>query len=369
MKSYKTRLHDKIALLYGGYINISHLIDKRFDDNKTRIHSIFESKNENSYTNGTPNNNNKSKTLKKQIPIYSENAILYQSILKYSITFGTKEYFDLDFIAQEHLLKSCSIYQNYYQDSDTRTNDSNKRARVKSDIKPLMDNLIYLELVESKEANKLDTNREKELFYRFTEYGRLIALIIKSDDNIISDPSIYNEILKQLADFRKTKKDSASFFFSILYSKINDWNFAKSFVEDLKMIIKDPDFDDQVKLLEKANNDIIKHTMSFSKFYNYSVESLIELEKIDRRKYEMFMYKLKRIFERDQEIKCFNIAIFERERMECRYQFSHVIVKGSCDSCNNLIYEKMRLISFLQIVFRESQNKCLVCFQGNLDYS
>ena len=75
MKSYKTRLHDKIALLYGGYINISHLIDKRFDDNKTRIHSIFESKNENSYTNGTPNNNNKSKTLKKQIPIYSENAI------------------------------------------------------------------------------------------------------------------------------------------------------------------------------------------------------------------------------------------------------------------------------------------------------
>ena len=152
-----------------------------------------------------------------------------------------------------------------------------------------MDNLIYLELVESKEANKLDTNREKELFYRFTEYGRLIALIIKSDDNIISDPSIYNEILKQLADFRKTKKDSASFFFSILYSKINDWNFAKSFVEDLKMIIKDPDFDDQVKLLEKANNDIIKHTMSFSKFYNYFVESPIELEKIDRRKYEMFM--------------------------------------------------------------------------------
>jgi hypothetical protein len=356
-----------MSFLLGGYINISHLTDKRFDDNQTSINSIFEIEKKTRNSNSFLHNNNH-ETSEKQIPIYSQNAILYQSILKYSITFGTREYFDMDNIAEKHLLKTSSIYQNYYKDSNTRTNVSNRITKVKSDIKPLLENLIFLELLESKDSNKLDTDGEKVFLYKFTEYGRLIGLIIRSDENLI-DPSIYNEIIKQFAAFRKTKKDSASLFFSILFSKINDWNFAKLFVEDLKMIIKDPDFDDQLKLLEKANNDIIRHAMSFSKFYNYFEESLNELEKIDRRRYEMFMHKFKRIFERFQEIKCYNNEIFERERMECRNQFSFVVVEGNCDFCDNLIYEKMRLIRFLQIVFRESQDKCPVCCQGYLDYS
>jgi hypothetical protein len=333
-----------MSVLYGGNINISTLIDKRFNDNQTTISSIFEIEKKKRHANSIFHNN--LEALEKQIPTYSENAILYQSILKYSISFGTKEYFDLDNIAEKHLLKTCSIYQNFYKDSNTRTKKSNRRTRVKLDIKPLLENLIFLELLESKESDKLDTNREKEFFYRFTEYGRLIGLIIKSDENI-NDPSIYNEILKQFVAFRKTKIDSASLFSSILFRKIDDWNFAKSFIEDLKTMIKDTDFSDQLKMLEKVNHDIIRHAMSFSKFYNYLVDSLKELEKIDRRKYEMVMYKFKRIIERCQEIKCYDNSKFEEMRMRNRYRSCSVTIEGICDSCNNLIYTRTRLTKFL----------------------
>ena len=369
MKAYKTHLHEKVAIFIGGFINISPLIDKRFNDNKTTINSLFEIEKKNRHHNGISDNNDFEPT-EKQITRYSQNAIIYQAILKYSITFGTREYFDLGNIAQ-YLLKECSMYENFYLDS--KTNESNKRYHVKTEIKPLLENLIFLELVESREANKSEMNRENELFYSFTEYGRLIGLMIKLDENI-SDPSIYNEIIKQFVALRKTKNDSASLFSSLLFHKINDdLNFVKKFVDDLTTRIKNPDFDDQLKFLEKVNNDIIKLAMSFSKLYNYFVESLEELEKIDRRKYEMFMHKFKRILERFQEIKCYDNSKFEEMRMRNRYRSCSVTVEGSCDSCNNLIYTRTRLTKFLQIAFNDSstelQDRCSYCHKGKLDYS
>ena len=159
MKAYKTHLHEKVAIFIGGFINISPLIDKRFNDNKTTINSLFEIEKKNRHHNGISYNNDFEPT-EKQIPRYSQNAIVYQAILKYSITFGTREYFELGNIAQ-CLLKECLVYVNFYLDS--KTNESNKRYHVKKEIKPLMENLIFLELAESKEANKSDINRENEV--------------------------------------------------------------------------------------------------------------------------------------------------------------------------------------------------------------
>jgi len=83
-------------------------------------------------------------------PQYTEDALIIQAILEYSIDVGTEDYFIRKDITEDHLFPKYKEYKIFSKIKD-KSKDHVKRAYIQQAIVPHLEKLTYLELVEIEE--------------------------------------------------------------------------------------------------------------------------------------------------------------------------------------------------------------------------
>lgn len=122
--------------------------------------------------------------------------MICRSILYYWIKSGDTSFFKSRYIIERWLIENCQFFEDKYPGRLKKTNINNRIEQNNSHVVFLLERLRYLSLLESKSVeakNHLDTTE-----YRFTELGKLVALLLKFNESS-TDLSLVNKIYDQTA--------------------------------------------------------------------------------------------------------------------------------------------------------------------------
>lgn len=299
---------------------------------------------------------------------YTDNALIYQSILEDSIDFGTSRFFKSREISKKWLLDNCKVYVNEYAGLKLKPHIK-KGARaehINPRIKGCLGNLTYLELLESR--NIISKNNEDTEEYRFTKLGRLVALLIKQ---IKSKHSDIDEIYRQSLVYYDGLDHSIAKFCSIF--------FRKCYVKDKKLFEIIVDRLVQILLYASNNkNAFLIRIKKMQAFYNHRVmwelfnESLDEFGKKSKEEKNMLLYQLKLEIEDTHEYKSRNLRTFEDLRCKVRANQNLIAIEGYCGSCVQFTPCVVSLLDHLESHIEEPGNsnrvQCPNCSTGWLDF-
>jgi hypothetical protein len=299
------------------------------------------------------------------MPRFTDDALIYHSILEYSLDYGTAEYFESIQLSREWLLKKCVVYTQEYR-LKSRAPYKGRAEHINPTITKCLENLTYLDLLESR--NVISTNTEDTKEYRFTKLGRLIALLIKQIK--IEHPRI-DEIYNQSLAYYDGLNNSVAKFCSIFFRKCYEKD-RKLFGIIVNRLVE--------TLLYTSNNKNafmiwMKKTQAF---YNHPVmwelfkESFDELGKRSMEHKNMFLYELKLEIEDAHEYKSRNLRSFEDLRCKVRMDQNLIAIEGYCKVCMQFIPCVVSLLDYLQSYVEEPDNsnraECPNCLIGWLDF-
>jgi hypothetical protein len=307
---------------------------------------------------------------KKYTHTYTNNALIYQSILKYSITFGTSHFFRTRSILIEWLLKHCPVYDEKYKVKD-KTTFRNRAESLSPTITQYLDNLRYLGLLESKRV--IAANKEETSEYRFTELARLIAIvIIYSEPNLEKQKTSINEVYDQILRYYDAERYSHARFCSIFFRNCYDYN------KDLfKLIISN-----FYKIIKKASDDknaFVTQLRKFQVFHNNPLmwqifkQSLEDLENQYVDNHKIFLYGLKLEMEEIHELKSRNRSGFEQMRMRARGDPNLLVLEGYCKKCKIYASVVVDLLDYFEAYVvnpnKQTRAPCPLCgIDGGLNF-
>jgi hypothetical protein len=298
------------------------------------------------------------------------NAEIMQSILFYSIGYGTECYFKSKELSENHLLKNCNYYKELYRNS--RTNYQSRPANIDDTVVKLLSKLEYLDLVYSDPFEPKTKRVPKE--YKFTKLGRMIGLLL----------SCYND---------KTVNNSK---FEITYSGINQYyeslntTHSKFLLIFFKFCKKEKMYGEailfrMINILLKApnNKEYFLNQINFLdvlyrnslQMWNIFKNSLSELRQTNNKDYEMFTYNFKLAIESVHEYKCKNKSVFEMDRYQQLKDIEQVVIEGRCNQCSEYLNGSMNIWKYLEdhvisYVSKAyvSNTLCEKCNNGYLDF-
>ena len=273
---------------------------------------------------------------------YFDDASILQSILEYSINFGTENYFKSRDLSKLHLLKNCVYYIKLY--GKYKLKDKTKLdARVESmnpRVIPLLFKLIHLKLIEF-EFYETDNHQVSEK-YQFTKLGRLIGLLIsyKKDKNKISK-DLYNHIL----DFYDSMDHSLAKLCSIFFRKSYNSPIYDKMIDLLVDLLDNADNDKDLFI-----NQVKKFTPILNKeSWNMLYDSFSEFDKKDPLKYEILFYNFKIYLEEIQKIKSKRLKEFEEFQFSLISEPFIVALDGYCHKCNHFSLYGIGLINYFRL--------------------
>ena len=120
-------------------------------------------------------------SIKQLAEQYTNDALILQFILEYSIEFGTSSYFTSRELSKNHLLINCKYFKDLYQDNDDRTKIGARAENINDSIVAALQKLEYLELVCVEPY--VTHNKQPSEKYKFTQLGKLVALLISYKKN------------------------------------------------------------------------------------------------------------------------------------------------------------------------------------------
>lgn len=199
-------------------------------------------------------------TSKKEGISYTDDALIYQSILKYSASFGTKEFFRSRKISEEWLLKNCSVYTKHYDQFEfKKTPMKVRKEHINPKVALCLEKLLYLGLLDSR--NTLLDNKEETIEYRFTNLGLLLGLLIE----YIESPrrSLVERIFNQSIIFYNNQTYAHAKFCFIFFSKCYEKDrriFESVIIAKFLEILKNP---------SKSKTLFYTRLRKFQIFYNH----------------------------------------------------------------------------------------------------
>jgi hypothetical protein len=284
-----------------------------------------------------------SQQIKYEQPPYTEDALIIQAILEYSIDVRTEKYYTRKEITDNHLFpKYCEIFSKI----KVKSKDGVKKAFIHQAIKTHLEKLTYLELVESEEYEVI--NKEISIKYRFTKLARIIAFLLLWDKNKTIDRETTEKVLDQLCDFYNSLHNSHAYF-CLIFLRHCKQNKVLSFV--LRYLInlffdsstnntnKD-EFLNKIKFL----NTIFIDDLKLWKVYETSLDYL---SKRDFNTYEVFLLHLKLFLEEIVENKSRKFKDFEIERLEKAQELDTIVLEGYCSFCIDFSVYSMQTTKYL----------------------
>lgn len=298
---------------------------------------------------------------------YTDNAVIIQSILEYSIDLGTENYFASTELSKNHLLDKCSYYRKLVQKSSF--NIGSRVEHINQRVSACLERLEYLELVNHKEdtAGNGETTRR----YRFTKLGRMIGLLLLYKKNQWSDTNIYEKVYSQTFDFYDSLNNSHSKFLLVFLFRCYRYGRFTEIILSLLGLLENAsddkeEFLDKLEFLNPVYRDlqmwqIFKDSIEFLFHHNHNV-------------YELFLFNLKLTIEQTQESKSRNLKGFEKLRLDRFQEIDEVVVEGYCGSCKKFTPASMKTLHYLEsyITAAVSEENAprfeCICNDGNLDF-
>ncbi len=292
---------------------------------------------------------------------YSDDSIICRYILYYYIESKDTVSFKIEDLVG-WLLDYCPIFINMYQGAKSKTNISNRINQNKSIVLLLLQRLNFLELIEYKSVNAY--SNEETTDYKFTELGKLVALILKFSErpnNYLLVDRIFNQALTYYKSQNYAHAKFCVLFFTNCYNK-DKRLFEAIIISKLLEILKEPPND---------KNSIINKLRNFRVFYNSVSMFIVLINSVNEFKiknpsdYDKFAYRLKLSIESFQEKKSNNLRAFEELRYIYNHLLNSVVLSGYCFSCNHTTPALTSMYGYLQALVecphKESRSPCPKC--------
>lgn len=261
---------------------------------------------------------------------YTDNALILQSILRYSDKVGSKCFTSRELI-NNHLLDDCRVYLDMYSGNAARTNTKSKVENANPRIVRALEKLAYLELVGEKPYTA--RNREETKQYRFTRLGKMIHGLLRYDSldsNKITESSheqFYSLVRNYYESLRHAHARFCLMFFENCLSK-RKFGIVVVYMS---------------RLLAEASSD--KHQfLSQIKFLNLLFwdagmakiywESLEQLSQNDPKTWNIVMLNIKLFIEEMAESKAHYLEKFEMKRHRWGGDIDMVVLEGFCNICS-----------------------------------
>ena len=300
---------------------------------------------------------------------YTDDSLIYQSILEYSIDFGITEFFRSRKISEDWLLRKCPVYIKVYSGQKAHTKYKARAEHINPKVTECLENLKFLDLLKSRKA--ISDNKIETIEYGFTKLGRILGLLIKYmklkkiDLNIVD--KIYTETLTYYDDYNHSVGKFCSIFFRKCYQK--DKRLFLTIINKLAEILYYAT-DDKMNFLSKLRNfQIFYNDPSIFQLFR---ESLTELGNKSQDHADMLLYHLKLEIEDIHEYKSRNLRSFEDLRYKVRTYQNKIAIEGYCNHCKQFIPCVVSLLEYLRSYIEQPDNsnrsECSNCLTGFLDF-
>jgi hypothetical protein len=309
-------------------------------------------------------------SIKQYSEPYTDDAIILQSILEYSIGFGEEDYFKSREISENHLIEKCDYYIRMYEGNKDKTKTKARAERINYKVVASLEKLEYLDLVDSEPSEA--ENHQPTQKYRFTKFGRMIGLLLFYCNSNTIDLNTYKAIFNQIRSFYNTLNHAYALFCLIFFKRCHIEGKFLYVIYSLVLLLKNAsdnkyEFLNQIRFLNIFYRDL--------DFWNIYKNSLDELSRLDISKYRMVLYNLKLDIEEIHESKFRHLKEFERLRLEKIRHIYDVVVGGYCNTCKNFFISTMKtthyLESYITSVISEKyvfDIKCPSCSNDYLDF-
>ncbi len=286
----------------------------------------------------------------------TDDAKIYRSILSYwsnSLDPKKSEFFRSRYILENWLYGTCHIYLEKYSGNAGKTKDDSKVEQDNPRVMFLLDRLTFISILESKRIES--KNHEITSEYRFTELGKLVALLLdfKCSDNGPLIDAIYNQVQKYYSSQNYSIAKFYTLFFMNCYNK--DKYLFKVIVYNLSCIIRESPSDKNSILFSLRNFPIQYDSPTM---FVILVNSINEFKKQHPHDYNKVVYKLKLATELFVERNCKNMHGFEKLRYENDGLHS-VILEGYCDNCKYVPFKSPSMFYYFRASIK-NQNPLII---------
>jgi hypothetical protein len=280
---------------------------------------------------------------------YTKKALLYQDILRYSITEKEEQRSDGSFriwFLAKWLLRHNQNYINYYKDPSTsHINKSSRVEYILNNIKGKLDDLVSLGMMVQSGTAKAAKGTGQVALYKYTDFGYLIAWLIEGN-NPVKKERANDEIYKLFTLPFQNDTSPSAIFSSIFFKKCKDNNVFGDHVGRLREVLysnrdlkPQREFFTQLKYVPHKNMENGKRTMHL---WN---EALNELELSAKQQY---MHSLKVEIEKNMEMVVRNHRSFERIRYELKSAQDMVAVEALCVMCELYWPVGVNLVEYME---------------------
>ncbi len=308
---------------------------------------------------------------RQNVEPYTDDAIILQSILEYSIEFGTENYFKSRQISENHLLKKCDYYIELYKGDKGKTPIKARAESINQKVTVSLGKLAYLELIDTKSCTA--DNGEPTQKYRFNKLGRMIGLLLLLENKRGPlSASEFDELYNQIYDFYFSMKHAhAKFclnFFQVCYSRGKFHQIIYSLAELLKNASDDKySFLNQLRFLNLVYRDL--------DMWNIFLDSLAVLFEVDETTHHVVLFNLKLVIEDLHQSKCRHLKEFEVLRLKNKQDVDKSVIGGYCNNCQNFYIVIMETLHYLDLyimhyVTNDDQYRirCISCNQDYIDF-
>ncbi len=311
------------------------------------------------------------KTVKEHGKSYTDNALILQSILRYSDKIGS-EYFTSRELIVNHLIEDCKVYREMYSGFAGRTNLEFKVENIKRRIDKALNKLSYLEIVD--DTRYIARNKEETKKYRFTKLGTMIQHLIfyynTNDIKIVADhyEQIYRHICNYYASLNHAHAKFCLTFFKNCYP---NGKFVIVIIYLTKLLTEASSIKDEFLFQIKFLN-LLYWDLDLAKIY---LESLNDLYQTNRETYGIVMLNIKLFIEERQESKAHYMDKFEVERHKMRGDIDMVVMDGFCNTCGYFYIASMKTIDYIKSLDEYhrtgtyvSKAMCVMCKKDYIDF-
>jgi Zn finger protein HypA/HybF involved in hydrogenase expression len=308
------------------------------------------------------------------IRIYTNDASLYQAILRYARTnnpdFPEKRK-NHSFSAWEltgWLIDNYEEYTGYYKDLSTRTTPKHVRIASRLErIKGILDEFIRLGLIQRLGNAKATRGDTTTTLYSFTIFVYILAWIVESFDakkRDIADQKIYN-----IMDYHFRDNDPAStdIFNSTLHRKFKEKGVYGEFVVEIlrNRINSNAPIWNMTELFGSLlfTQESISNPELYRDLWKETMNQMPNTVKI------LLLHELKLDIERRMFELVKDVKSYERLRYDLREKYDILAMEAKCEKCHYVFCIEISILEYLEISepkrYDEASNICPKCKSHN----
>lgn len=283
---------------------------------------------------------------------YTDNALLYQDILHYSIinekqnqsnTNTTFKVWDL----AKWLIENNVEFANYYKDSPRSHTTMNNRIEARMErIKDKINNLQTMGLIQTSgtaKASKVDTNIP---IFGYTEFGYLIAWLVESDNPRYRERAI-NEIYNFFqSNFTQDLSSSYDILMSKVFEKEKKKGIFANYVDMLrKSLHASPRVRDIQEFFAYVDGHYFEDREAAKNHTDIWFETIDELEEETKM---LFLHREKLAIEELMAKKVGSVRGYEKMRYRIRDKPDLVAIEGLCEKCNYYFHAAVEMLHYMR---------------------